>query len=567
MPPLEDQIIARFPQWFGGRRARLLRPLLRGWGRWSGVERAIQFLQAYPQLRDWDFVDAARSWLRLDYAVEQGAAARIPARGGLLIVANHPCGARDALALLDLVGQVRRDVRVVANEWLVLLQPLRGLLLPVRVFGGGTGAASLRAVRDALRGGACVIVFPAGEVSRLGPRGVSDRRWNAGFLHFARTAKVPVLPVRVKARNSALFYGASALFAPLGTALLPREALAARRRRVSLHVGQPLQPELHDQRISLAQVRRAVYALGRGRTPLQRAPQPLALPADPHALAAAIAALQPLGSTHDGKRIVSGRLDPDGVLMGEVGRLRELTFRRVGEGSGRSVDIDRYDAWYEHILLWDAPARRIVGAYRVAEAGAVLAARGLDGLYTASQYDYAPAALARLRQGAELGRSFVVPDYWGSRSIDMLWQGIGAWLARRPQVRWLYGAASMSQALPLAARERIVAYYRRYFAAPAVLATARTPFRFAAAAPDFGALQAEAAFALLRAELQALGVAVPTLMRQYAELCEPGGTCFLAFGVDADFGSVDGLIELDLARMLPSRRKRYLGRATTGETA
>lgn len=567
MPPLEDQIIARFPQWFGGRRARLLRPLLRGWGRWSGVDRAVQFLHEHRQLRDWEFLDAARAYLHLDYAVEQGAQARIPASGGVLVVANHPCGARDALALLDLVGQVRRDVRVVANEWLALLEPLRGLLLPVRVFGGGTGAASLRAVRQALRDGACVIVFPAGEVSRLGPRGVSDKRWNAGFLHFARTADVPVLPVRVKARNSALFYGASALFAPMGTALLPREALAPRGRAVSLHVGRPLRPDVEDARIGLAQVRSAVYALGRGPTPLQPAPQPLALPADPCALEQAIAALEPLGTTFDGKRIVCGRLAPGGLLMGEVGRLRELTFRRVGEGSGQAVDIDRFDAWYEHILLWDAPARRIAGAYRVADAGAVLATHGLQGLYTASQYDYAAQALQRLRQGAELGRSFVVPDYWGGRSIDMLWQGIGAWLARRPQVRWLYGAASMSQSLPLAARERIVAYYRRYFAAPSELARARVPFAFAAAEPGFGPMQADAAFALLRSELQALGVAVPTLMRQYAELCEPGGTCFLAFGVDAAFGSVDGLIELDLARMLPARRKRYLGRASAGAAA
>ena len=152
------------------------------------------------------------------------------ASGRLLIVANHPSGALDALALLDLVGRVRRDVRIVANDLLSALDGLDGLLLPVRILGGRPGAGQPARDRRGAEAGQCVIVFPAGEVARLGLRGVTDGRWRRGFLRFARASGAPVLPVRIEARNSALFYGASALFKPVGTALLAREMFARRAR-------------------------------------------------------------------------------------------------------------------------------------------------------------------------------------------------------------------------------------------------------------------------------------------------------------------------------------------------
>jgi hypothetical protein len=163
----------------------------------------------------------------------------------------------------------------------------------------------------------------------------------------------------------------------------------------------------------------------------------------------------------------------------------------------------------------------------------------------------------------ELGRSFVVPDYWGSRSLDYLWQGIGAYLRRHPQVRYLFGAVSISAALPQAAREQLVAYYSRYHGTDSgedgALAASLRPFRFFAAPPDFGGVDAETAFRVLKANLAAHGATVPVLYKQYTELCEPGGARFLAFGVDPAFSdSIDGLIEVDLQRIQPRKRRRYL---------
>lgn len=555
---LEDRIAHRYPRWFAGRRGHVARPLLRTAARWSRLADLDAFLARDGHLRGAEFLEASLRFLGLRYAVDAAGLAAIPPRGGLLVVANHPSGALDALALLHAVGRVRGDARIVANEALQLLAPLADLLLPVRVFGDG-GGAGVRAIERALRDGHCVIVFPAGEVSRLGPRGVRDGRWKRGFASLARRTGVPVLPVRIQARNSALFYGASALFKPAATALLAREMFARRARPLRLHVGTPrvVAPDAAVPTV-VRDVRRALHALGRGAPPLA-AREPLAAPVAEPALRAGIADTQLLGTTPDGKQIRLATLAADAPLLLEIGRLRELTFRHVGEGTGRARDLDGFDAHYQHVVVWDDAAGRIAGAYRIALGARMLARAGLGGLYTASLFRYADDAIPRLAQGMELGRSFVVPDYWNGPSLDYLWQGIGTCLRRHPNVRYLFGAVSISAVLPVAAREQIVSYYARYHGCDRGLARAARPFAYFAAPPDFGALDADTAFDVLRANLSGLGTRVPVLYKQYAGLCEPGGARFLAFGVDPGFSdSIDGLVEVDLARVLPRKRRRYL---------
>ncbi|MBN8262874.1 MAG: lysophospholipid acyltransferase family protein [Xanthomonadales bacterium] len=561
MVQLEQRLQQRFPQWFRGRRASIARPLLRGIARWSRLDEIDAFLAANGHVRDFDFVAAAMRHLGAGYDVEATDLARIPAHGRLLVVANHPSGALDALALLDMLGKVRRDVRIVANDLLSAIEPLSGLLLPVRILGGRPTPDSVQAIEQALLREECVVVFPAGEVSRLGPRGIRDGRWRRGFLRFARRCVAPVLPVRVQARNSAFFYGASALFKPVGTALLAREMFARRQRRIVLRVGAPLAvpADARDEAV-LRDIRRSVYALGqRAVVATVAGPEAIAAAEDPQLVSEAVATLRLLGETSDGKQIRVGRLAVDSALLREIGRLREITFRAVGEGSGRRRDLDAWDSWYEHIVLWDASVGRIAGAYRIARGAPVLAAQGLRGLYTASLFDFGEAMLPRIAQGMELGRSFVVPDYWGGRSIDYLWQGIGAYLRAHPQVRYLFGAVSISAALPQAARTQIAAHYARWHGGPEGEATARRPFAYAAAADGDAAMDAETAYRVLKANLDALGAQVPMLYKQYVDLCEPGGARFLAFGVDPDFSdAVDGLIEVDLACMREKKRQRYL---------
>ncbi|WP_282298581.1 lysophospholipid acyltransferase family protein [Stenotrophomonas sp. PS02289] len=563
MQELEQRLQQRFPDWFRGRRGHLARPLLRGVGRWSRLDRVEDFLRQHAGVRGFDFVAAGLDFLDSTYQVTPAELARIPATGRLLIVANHPSGALDALALLDAVGRVRRDVRIVANDLLGAIAPLQDLLLPVRMLGGKVQRASLQAVEQALAAEQCVIVFPAGEVSRLSLQGIRDGRWQRGFVRFARAAAAPVLPVRVQARNSALFYGASTLFKPAGTALLAREMFARRGRPLRLRIGTPMTLAPGNAGQQLKAVRQALYALGRGAQAVPTAsspgPEPLAAPMAPAQVARAVAAASVLGQTGDGKQILLARCGADCPLLLELGRLRELTFRQVGEGTGRSRDLDAFDLRYEHIVIWDGAAQRVAGAYRIMRGAQALARDGLAGLYSAALFRYADDAIPRIAEGLELGRSFVVPDYWGSRSLDYLWQGIGAYLQCRPGIRYLFGAVSISAALPREAREQLVAYYQRYYGAAAGLAESNRPFQYFAAPPSFGELDASAAFDVLKANLGALGTSVPTLYRQYTDLCEPGGARFLAFGVDPDFSdSIDGLIEVDLQAIRPNKRKRYL---------
>jgi len=561
---IEDRLRQRWPDWFRGRRARIVRPLLRGIGHWSRFDDIDAFLAANAQLSGFDFLAACSAHLGLRYDVADADVARIPARGRLLVVANHPSGALDALALLACIGRVRRDVRIVANDLLSAVAPLAPLMLTVRILGGRPSAESIDAVEAALREEACVVIFPAGEVSRLGPRGVRDSRWRRGVLRFVRNTGAPVLPVRIEARNSPLFYGVSALYRPAATALLAREMYARRARPLRLRIGTPLALAVDgDDEMLLRSLRRQLYAIGTRREACGTGQAPLARPEPAVRLRAAIAATEVLCDLGAARQVRLLHGDLRNPLLREIGRLRELTFRRVGEGTGRARDLDAYDAYYAHIVLWDDAAARVVGAYRVACGAGILAQRGLDGLYSASLFRYADGALPRLADGMELGRSFVVPECWGGRGLDALWQGIGAYLRRHPRVRWLYGPASISAAAPRAARELLVAYFQRYHG-DTTLATARRPFVHAGGPPCFGACDAGAALARLRTELATLGTAVPTLYRQYVELCEPGGARFLAFGVDPEFGnSVDGLVELDLHRLRPHKRRRYLGPVET----
>lgn len=319
------------------------------------------------------------------------------------------------------------------------------------------------------------------------------------------------------------------------------------------------------QRIA-QQMRTHVYRLPRRRPTVFPTSTAIAHPEPALAVRRALREAEQLGETRDGKQILLLDAHADNPALREIGRLRELAFRRVGEGTGARRDLDRYDLHYRHIVLWDEQALTIAGAYRLGEAGPILRERGPAGLYSASLFDYAPAANEFLDGAVELGRSFVQPAYWGSRSLDYLWQGIGAYLRSRP-ARHLFGPVSLSAALPLAAREWIVHYHRHYFGDPERLAVARNPFVVSAqveaeaSAAWSGRTQAEA-LAHLRARLDCMGAQLPVLYKQYADVCEPDGVRFLAFGVDPAFGGcVDGLVRLDLTRLRPAKRSRYLGGA------
>lgn len=569
MISVERSFYEKFPRLAAGRAREWSRPVVELLRRIACEERINRELASFPPERGLGFVRRVLEHLDFGYEVANTDREHIPAEGPLVVVANHPLGALDALALLDLIGGVRRDVRIFANDMLGQFEPLKELLLPVDVVNGRAELSSVREAYRVLERGEALIVFPAGEVSRIRPSGVRDRRWSPSFVRFVRKTGAPVLPVHIGGHNSVTFYGVSMLAKPLATLLLPREMFGHRGLRIRICVGKPVPSECFTESAGearrLAQrMRRHVYRLPRRRPPLFAAFTPVAHPENPSAVAAELRSAAVLGATSDGKRVLLLEGSLDGAAMREIGRLRELSFRKVGEGTGMKRDLDRYDPHYRHIVLWDAEKVQICGAYRLAEGRRILSERGLEGFYTSSLFIFSERARPILEQGIELGRSFVHPAYWGSRSLDYLWQGIGAYLRSHPEVRYLFGPVSISARLPLAAREWIVAYHRRYFGDREGLARARNPFQVGAeieqrAEASFAGLDAATAARRLKEELASLGASLPTLYRQYVDLCEPEGIRFLDFGVDPDFGGcVDGLIVVDLHYLKAVKRQRYL---------
>jgi putative hemolysin len=541
-------------------------------GRLADEARFNRVLDKVGTNEGFDFVDSVLNILGTSHYVNPREREHIPAEGPLLVVANHPLGMQDAIALLQMIGSVRRDVRILGNDWLAMVPQLGKLLLPVDVFGKGA-ASRLRGIYRALANGEVLIVFPAGEVSRVRPDGLRDGAWSDGFARLSLRSKTPVLPVHVAARNSAMFYGLSMLAKPLSTAMLPREAVAPGKRRIGFSIGALISAEELEQRSggSPAQaaklMRRHVYRVGRRRGLIFGGQAPLALPEPAVEVAAELAArAEKLADLSDGKQAWLLKGATDSAVMREIGRLRELTFRKVGEGTGERRDLDPYDPHYEHLVLWDSSTLRIVGSYRLGHGRHVIAEKGMAGLYTSSLFSYSPALESRLTQGLELGRSFIAPAYWRSRALDQLWQGIGLYLQRHRDLRYMFGPVSMSVKLPREAREWIAAAHKHYFGAPG-LAAARQPFVISAEVVRgvqlaLEGLDAAAGLGQLKHHLDALGVTMPVLYRQYVDLVEPEGVQFLDFGEDPGFsGCVDGLVMLDLAALKPAKRARYLGKA------
>lgn len=531
-----------------------------------------RFAERYPHLTGFDFVEQALDHFDFGVTVSERERERIPAWGRVVIVANHPIGSLDGLALLKLVGKVRRDVKVVANDVLSAVQPLHSLLLPVDAFGARSTRDNLRAIEQHLQNDGAVIIFPAGEVSRMGATGVKDGAWRHGFLRFAEKTRAPILPMFVDARNSVFFYSLSMLAKPLSTLWLVREMFKHNNKTMRVRIGDAIDFETYanlplDSRAKVKLFRRHVYKIGknRGEGCFETSAESIAHPEDRQQLRAEIRACELLGTTHsgttkDGMAIYLYRFDGDSAVMREIGRLREVSFRAVGEGSGRRRDMDVYDRDYDHIVLWDDEALELVGAYRLRRT-ADLSVSDTKKLYSDTLFAYRAAAQPYLAEGVELGRSFVQPRYWGRRSLDLLWYGIGAYVKKFPQVRYLFGPVSISNSYPGKAKDLLVNFYRHFFPATSPWAQARLPYQ---------ALQSDGAarwlrvgysegFTQLKAELSDMGLTVPTLYKQYTELCEEGGVQFVDFNVDPDFSDcIDGLVLVDLHKLKETKRKRYL---------
>ena len=548
---------------------KVRKPLAGLLGTLAHEQRFNETLEALRDTQGIEFAERVLEYLGVSCSVTERERENIPVEGPLMVVANHPLGMVDAMALVQLIASVRRDIRILGNEVLAAVPQMEPILLRVDVLGKGA-SSRMRAIFRSIEAGEVLIIFPAGEVSRLGAGGVRDGKWSDGFARIAAKANIPVLPVHINARNSVAFYGLSMLAKPLSTAMLPREATSG-KQRLGIRIGKLVDAEELKQvsggssERAARLMRRHVYRVGQQRGLVFGGQTPLAHPEPIERVVAELAKAEVLADLGGGKKALLVQGSNDSAVLREIGRLRELTFRRVGEGTGKRRDLDAYDPYYEHLVLWDEKALRVVGAYRFGHGGKLIAERGLKALYTSSLFDYSPALESRLAQGLELGRSFIAPAYWRwSRALDQLWQGIGLYLQRHPDIRYTFGPVSMSAAIPREGREWIAAAHQHFFGVQG-LAAARQPFvipqeTLEQVRTELDGLDAAGGLGKLKNRLDALGVTLPVLYRQYVDLVEPEGVQFLAFGEDPDFaGCVDGLVMLDLQSLKPAKRARYLG--------
>lgn len=523
------------------------------------------------------FYDGALQALDVECTMSAADRKRIPAKGPALLVANHPFGMLEGLILGSLLREIRQDYRFVANSLLADIPEISGRVLSVDPFGNSSSihenGHSLRKAYKFLKEGGLLITFPAGEVSNLQgmPPSIVDSCWNSRLLRLARRAGAPVVPAFFSGRNSLKFQFAGLLHPSLRTALLCRELVNKRGSRFTLAVGTPIQPDRQEDfptdRELTDYVRERTYVLGhRGLSkkvalPWPKKQQSAIADAQPAAaLEADIAALP-----NDALLFAKGDYAAYFAnaphmphLLPEIGRLREISFRAVGEGTGMPADLDRFDRYYHHLFLWKKSSREVVGAYRVAEVDKILERMGPTGLYTHTLFRFDAGFLDKIRDGLELGRSFIRVEHQRSvHPLHYLWKAIGCYLARSPR-RYLFGPVSISEDYSEAARELIVAYFDERRGEKQV--HPRCAFR-KRNLPHLQTLAQQARglpdLCDLVGDLETDAKAIPVLLRHYLNL---GGEV-LGFNVDREFSNaLDGLLLVDLEKG-NSVVDRYIGRA------
>lgn len=529
------------------------------------------------------FSERALELLGTGFRVSDEDRASIPSSGPLVVVANHPYGGVDGLILAALLLGARRDVKFLGNYLLQQIPELRNLFFFVDPFGGEAAAArNLAAVRAAMRwvrDGGALGVFPSGEVShlRLESRTIVDPVWQTSVARFVTYASAAVLPVYFEGHNSALFHAVGLIHPRLRTALLPRELLTKRRDPIAVRVGGVI-PYTRLQRFAspaeLTEYLRLRTYLLKSRpgedVPVSSVRVKPMLPVAPaesaDALAKEIEHLPPDQSLVESGGLVAlyGRSAQLSLVLREIGRLRELAFRQVGEGTGRAADLDRFDDHYLHLFVWHRDRREILGAYRMGPTDEILPALGPDGLYTSTLFRYAPRLLNQLNPGLELGRSFVRPECQRDYApLMLLWKAIGRFVAARPRYRMLFGPVSISNDYQSLSKYLLVAFLQasRYWPDLGRLLRARRPPRLRPSRDWDQSLTSTVVQDLdevdeLLREIEADRKSVPTLLRQYLRL----NAKLLGFNVDPEFGDVlDGLMLVDLTEVDRTILVRYMG--------
>ena len=543
------------------------------------------------------FFDRAIKAIGITYEIDENELAKIPKEGPLVVVSNHPLGGLDGIILGSMLNRVRPDCKVLVNGLLSKMVEIKPYVIEVNPFGGKKAMAqNVSAMKDVikhLKNDACLATFPSGTVSYLHLRDmcISDPDWNKNVVSIARKTGANILPVYFEGRNSWLFYALGLIHPLLRTVMLPREMIRlAKKKPVVMRVGSVISPrkakefETDDELTSWLRI--SSYVLGgrsnRGEpqskmqlevikrgierffSPHKEAQQ-LVRPIDPSVMEREISSLPESACMINGEKIAVYCAEAWQIqwTLLEIGRLREQTFREVGEGTGKSIDTDEFDQYYLHMFMWDKVERKIVGAYRIGRTDKIMEALGVQGLYASTLFKIQDEFVHRISPALEMGRSFIVSEYQKKRStLAILWRGIGEFLYRNPQYKTLYGPVSISANYNAVSKDLIVQFLTQRNAEEdlAKLVKAKTPPKVRMKSADKRALLSSSCdiehISALVSEIEIDNKGIPTLLKHYLKLDGK----LIAFNVDPEFSScMDGLIVVDILNSDPKMIKSYMG--------
>ena len=520
--------------------------------------------------------DFARDILQdqgITYDVPEGELDRIPADGGFITISNHHFGSLDGLILCDTVGRRREDYKILTTFMLSLIPNLSPNFLPVNNLGGKNDARSINSIRMALqhiKDGGALGLFPAGEVATYQKEGkrtavsaqkvIEDKPWAPNMIRLIQKSGLPVVPIYFDGTNSRNFHFLGKIHPRLRTVRLVHELFNKRGTHIKVRIGRPVTPEEMAKFASAeelgAYLRNLTYALEvncieeKKRADLQQM-EPIMDPVDPAVVKAELESIPERILFECGDyRCYFTRPDDIPGVMTEIARLREVTFRTVGEGSGKAKDTDIYDTYYKHLILWNIPNGEIAGAYRVGVGKEVL--QRPEGFYTASLFAFREGLKPYLPKALELGRSFITPRYRKEvLPLKLLLSGILTAGANCEGAEYTLGPVSVSSDFPTFYKSLILRYFLKNHSmenAENVVAP-KTPFT-----PDFLRVNPDALLSGCKSVedldrlLQYLSsgtLRLPVLFRKYACL----GAKYVAFNIDKDFNTLDAFIILWLGDM------------------
>jgi len=520
-----------------------------------------------------EFIDALIDQLGVKFEFDEEELKRIPKEGPFITISNHPFGGIDGIILIKLVCMVRPDFKAMANFLLKKVEPIQDYFLGVNPFESRKGAASSTGgIKEALRhlsNGMPLGIFPAGEVSSYQSQtnNITDKQWMPSILKLIKKAEVPVVPVYFQGSNSLIFHLLGMIHPTLRTVKLPSELLNKNKKVIRIRIGNPISVKDQKGFTDINQygrfLRAKTYMLG---TPIEvkkfyqfkrktkkEKVEEIIDAVDPNLIRSEVEDL------HEDYMLFKSRnyvvyCAPSNQLpniLTELGRLREITFREVGEGTNQSIDVDEYDLYYHQLFIWDEENHKIVGAYRVGKGHEILSGYGLKGFYLQSLFRMSKEFQPILSQSLELGRSFIVKEYQRKPlPLFLLWKGILYFLLKNPESRYLIGPVSISNKYSDLSKDLIIKFimanYFNYDLGQFI--KSRKKFKVKTTDVDIDILLETAKSDInkldkLIGDFEITNDKLPVLLKKYISL----NAKIIGFNIDPNFNDcLDGLIVIDL---------------------